>query len=110
MDGRHRRPASTSVDYAHLSPKLGATYAELFPERVGRLVLDGALTPGRWAHVAYTRDGTTHRLYVDGVQVAPGGAETRMSVQPYRTRVLVDEEGCLVLRSSGDHRPAEPDP
>lgn len=24
--GRHRRPESTSVDYAHLSPKLGATY------------------------------------------------------------------------------------
>src|SRR5690606_13341769 len=28
--GRHRRPAGTSVDYAHLSPKLGATY-ELSP-------------------------------------------------------------------------------
>jgi iron complex outermembrane recepter protein len=24
--GRHRRPAATSVDYAHLSPKAGATY------------------------------------------------------------------------------------
>jgi uncharacterized membrane protein len=38
---------------------------------------------------------------LDVVQVAPGGAETRASFQPYWTRVLVDPDGCLVLRSHG---------
>jgi uncharacterized membrane protein len=35
------------------------------------------------------------------LQVAPGGAETRATFQPYWTRVLVDNDGCLVLRSHG---------
>jgi hypothetical protein len=30
----------------------------------------GALPVGRWSHLAVTYDGTVHRLYVDGVQVA----------------------------------------
>ncbi len=53
------------------------------------------------------RDGERYErvcLGDDGLevlQVAPGGAETRTSFQPYWTRVLVDEEGCLVLRSHG---------
>jgi len=35
------------------------------------------------------------------LQIAPGGAETRASFQPYWTRVLIDGEGGLVLRSHG---------
>lgn len=35
------------------------------------------------------------------LQVAPGGAETRSTFPPYWTRVLVDEEGGLMLRSHG---------
>ena len=38
---------------------------------------------------------------LDVLQVAPDGSETRSSFQPYWTRVLVDDEGCLVLRSHG---------
>ena len=38
---------------------------------------------------------------LDVLQVAPGGAETRASFQPYWTRVLIDGEGRLVLRSQG---------
>ncbi len=38
---------------------------------------------------------------LDVVRVAPDGTETRSSFPPYWTRVLVDEEGCLVLRSHG---------
>lgn len=35
------------------------------------------------------------------LQVAPGGAKTRTAFPPYWTRVLVDEKGCLLLRSHG---------
>jgi uncharacterized membrane protein len=38
---------------------------------------------------------------LDVLQVAPGGGETRSTFAPYWTRILVDEEGCLVLRSHG---------
>ena len=34
-------------------------------------------------------------------RVAPDGSETRSSLQPYWTRVLIDEAGCLLLRSHG---------
>jgi uncharacterized membrane protein len=53
------------------------------------------------------RDGERYervRLADDGLevlQVAPGGAETRLSFPPYWTRVLVNEDGCLVLRAHG---------
>lgn len=53
------------------------------------------------------RDGERYeRVMLGGdglevLQVAPGGAETRVSFQPYWTHVLVDGEGCLVLRSGG---------
>lgn len=38
---------------------------------------------------------------LDVLQVAPGGGETRSTFPPYWTRILVDEDGCLVLRSHG---------
>lgn len=71
----------------------------------GFLGLDAALI-----YIAFRlnfRDGERYervRLGDDSLevlQVAPGGAETRASFPPYWTRVLVDGEGCLVLRSHG---------
>ena len=41
-------------------------------------------------------DGTLELL-----QVTPDGRETRHAFQPYWTKVLVDEAGCLLLRSHG---------
>ncbi|MEN3975375.1 DUF2244 domain-containing protein [Emcibacter sp. SYSU 3D8] len=53
------------------------------------------------------RDGERYERIVLGggnlevIQVAPGGAETRTLFQPYWSRVLVDDDGCLILRSHG---------
>ncbi|MBI1180734.1 MAG: DUF2244 domain-containing protein [Alphaproteobacteria bacterium] len=53
------------------------------------------------------RDGEryeTVRLTDDTLEihrVEPDGSDTCQSFQPYWTKVLVDEEGCLVLRSHG---------
>ncbi|MGE0665310.1 MAG: DUF2244 domain-containing protein [Sphingomonadales bacterium] len=49
----------------------------------------------RYERVTLGEDG------LDVLQVAPDGSETRSSFQPYWTRVLVDDDGCLVLRSHG---------
>ncbi len=56
----------------------------------GRLGLDGAeieatggtIGTGAWHHVAMTWDGTTQRLYVDGVQVASQPATGALDVDP----------------------------
>ncbi len=47
MDVLRAALGEESLDYlgASYGTKLGATYAELYPERVGRLVLDGAVDP-----------------------------------------------------------------
>ena len=44
--------------------------------KYGGTYLVSAVLPssGAWCHYAYTFDGTTHRLYIDGAQVASGQA------------------------------------
>ena len=39
------REEKLSYSASRTAPTLGATYTELFPERVGQLVLDGAIDP-----------------------------------------------------------------
>ena len=67
--------------------------------------LDAALV-----YIAFKRNFRDGRCYervrldaasLEVLQVAPGGAETRSTFPPYWTRVLVDDDGCLVLRSHG---------
>lgn len=64
---------------------LGATYAELFPERVGRLVLDGAIDP--------TLDGVETSL------VQARGFETALRAY---VENCVDEGDCFLGRSADD--------
>jgi hypothetical protein len=53
---------------------------------------DGAVAPDGWHHVAFTRDGTTARLYLDGAEVASGpdgpGTGTQVNVGAYPTATL----------------------
>ena len=48
MDVLRAALGEDQLDYfgASYGTQLGSTYAELFPDRVGRFVLDGAIDPG----------------------------------------------------------------
>jgi hypothetical protein len=49
-------------------------------ERNTRMVVqdDGAL-PAGWNHVAYTYDGTTHRLFLNGEQIDTSGTRSQVA-------------------------------
>jgi uncharacterized membrane protein len=61
-------------------------------------------------YIAFRRNFRDGRLYervmltdetLELLRVTPEGGETRLAFQPYWTKVLVDERGCLLLRSHG---------
>jgi hypothetical protein len=60
--------ADTGIQLGLHSGKLAVWfYGDLQPRLTGGPALDSA-----WHHAAYTFDGTTHRLYLDGVQIKEG--------------------------------------
>jgi len=70
------RNASTGVSFGYRAGQFGAWKHE------NGAWLVSATSPGvgHWHHCAYTFDGTTHRLYADGIQVAASTTSPSTSV------------------------------
>lgn len=114
--GAHRRPASTSVRYAHLSPKLGATYAltaqsSLFASyRQGfRAPSQGQLFQQNSAASTVDLDPVTVHSWETGVR-GQLGARVLYSLAAYDMRVeddiltFVTEQNTRIATNAGETR------